>query len=198
MVFRTRSKETRKVIDGQPLNKLLPGPVKRSGQAESAWPRKEHGAGSERLVPSGDGVPGATQLLNECSPMHKHAAQIVIAVISLFFAACTTTTPIADLETAGKDQPIQVVTKDGARYRFEKWALGERRSVIGFVRNGAFSSTQWETHVVPADSILSIESVDTTMKTVGEVTLTSLGAIGGLVFLWTLARAFSLFSGFSL
>jgi len=116
--------------------------------------------------------------------------------ISLCFTACATTTPLTDLGDARRDRPIQVVTKGGASYRFNNWAIGEGKAVIGFIRKGPYANDTWETVLVPADSIQSVSSIDTTMETVGVITLTTLGAVGGILFIWTLARAFSLFAGF--
>lgn len=121
---------------------------------------------------------------------------IFIKVISFFViislilnsVACTTTRPVANIETIQNDKKIEVHTKSSAIYRFDRWHLDDAGNIIGIT---AINQQKYSAHAVQADSIATVYTLDTRLTETVKVSIMVAGIATGIVLIWWMIRGFS-------
>ncbi len=132
--------------------------------------------------------------MDYCGALKTVPVGTLIVALSVL-TGCRTSKPVAALDDAPRDQPIEIVTKGGTHYTFEFWVAGNRNEVMGFTRRGPFAMAPWKIVIVPRDSIGSISTVDTSPESAGKFAFTAVGVVGAVMFIWIVTRAISLFAG---
>ncbi len=124
-----------------------------------------------------------------CTAPRVHLTRVVWMLF--VFSACATSTRVANVREAPHNRPLEVLTKRGTRYRFNSWVVSDSNGIVGMSRKSPDSTTSLETVFVPADSILSLASVDNNSGVGGDIAIVTIAGLGAFMFIWVLLRYFT-------
>ncbi len=118
--------------------------------------------------------------------MRQFAPLVCLAVVA---SGCASLTPVQDWRSLPSDQAIQVQTKGGSTYSFERWESDGQGGILGmnkdYVRDGSRPVLKLS-HVqpVPADSIAAVYALDTRASDTAKIATIAVGSVAIVATVW--------------
>ncbi len=118
--------------------------------------------------------------------MRQFAPVVCVAVVTL---GCASLSPVQDWHSLPSDQAIQVQTKGGSTYSFERWESDGQGGILGmnkdFVRHGSRPVLELvHAQRVPADSIAVVYAVDTRASNTAKIATIAVGSVAIIATVW--------------